>query len=131
MTAFEKFQKHEAAFRENTRMWILAQDQMYRKIAATEVAGSKPIRHPRGQTHTRHTREYLWSDALWCGDRTSEPLELFFFDADDMIDGVSLDEIFESQGTDTEAGKIWEWSQLIFNEEFKKACPDIAHVLEG
>jgi hypothetical protein len=122
----ERFASREAEFRDFTRRWIEQQDERYREIETTKVAQSKPIRHPKGQRADRHSREFLWSDALWCQDRHSEPFELFFSDEDKFVT-----DMLDHQGCDDELGQTWDWLTEIFNDEFRKACPDIAHVLEG
>jgi len=130
-TKLSDFTKDEAAFREHTRKWILHTDEGFRKVEATKVAESKPIRHPQGKEFNRHSREYLWRDALWCQDRHSEPFELFFYDGEDPYDDEFFSEMIDSQGCETPAGQAWEWLTNIFNEEFVKALPELKHVLEG
>jgi hypothetical protein len=111
----------EKEFRIALGKWLLAQDAKFTKSAETRVAKSnKPIRHPGGKTHTQHNREFFWDDAIWCGDVTFDPLQEFF-------------ELTESQMDDFVVGgtELGDWAENVFNEEFRKTLPDLAHLLEG
>jgi hypothetical protein len=131
MKTLAELQQREAEFRQYTNDWIKHQDRHYGEVERTEIAKNKPLRHPKGETHDRHTRRYLWGDALYCQDRHSEPFQMFFFKDDEDGGEEAIMEMSEDQDTDTENGKVWEWFTNIFNEEFVKVCPDLKEVLEG
>lgn len=119
-----KYKVCEQEFREATRAWIEKQNKGYTRTEAGIVKDAKPLRHPKGVEHKRHTLEYLWSDAIWCQDCTLDPLcEFFELDFDDG----EYQEIMDNQGCDGVA----DWANQIFNDEFKAVLPNLAHVLEG
>ena len=131
MKTLTDFTGKEQEFRKFTHDWIAVKDKRFQETEAL-AQSNKPLRHPKGETHRMTDRKYLWSDLLWCQDRHTEPFELFFYTEDeDPEDDEFFNEMLESQGTDSEAGKVWDWLTNIFNEEFVKVCPDIKHVLEG
>lgn len=135
MRTLKDFQPREAELREVTRKWIEARDKRYREVEATHIAqANKPIRHPKGRSFDRNSREFLWNDFFWCQDGGSEPFQEFF-----EVEDEELSEMADCQGCEdgdpddesTEYGKVWAWFTNIFNEEFVKVCPDLKHVLDG
>ena len=113
------FALRENSFRIMTREWIKKRHAGFLK-SAEKLKGATPMRHPNGAAHREHNVEFFWSDAIWCGDCTLDPLAEFF----------ELDvnnEIFENQG----CGETADWANEIFNDEFKAVLPELAHVLEG
>ena len=124
MSIPEKFKNKEAEFRAMTHKWIEKRDSEFRTLEKTQVAQqSKPIRHPKGEEHQRGSREFFWSDAIWCGDQSLDSLEEFF--------ELSPDENDEIQEGTGDEDSVADWAMKIFNEEFVQVCPDLAHVLEG
>lgn len=120
----------QAEIEETTRKWILATDASYQESEKQLAdAESAPLRHPRGESHDRHNRKYLWSDALWCQDRGFEPLELWLGEhhPDDVEDFDAW--LFDSEGGE----EIMQWfNEDVFNEVFRRVMPVELHsVLEG
>ncbi len=131
MSVPRRFMDREEEFRSFTRKWIEKQDQHYREIEQEGIARrTKPIRHPKGQEHDRHSREFLWSDALWCQDVGDQPFVEFFYGGDDPWEDPFFIDMVDSQGCDTEHGLTWGWMTRIFEEQFRLVCSDIQHVLE-
>jgi len=115
----EKFLSRETEFRAMTRKWIEQHHAGFLK-SAEKLKGATPMRHPKGAEHRQHNVEFFWSDAIWCGDCTLDPLTEFF-------ELEMEDEIFENQG----CGETADWANEIFNDEFKAVLPELTHVLEG
>jgi hypothetical protein len=116
----EKFLSREVEFRAMTRKWIEKKHAGYAK-SMKHLEGLAPLRHPpTAKDNDGFSLEHLWSDAIWCGDCTLDPLTEFFdLDMDD--------EVFENMG----CGETADWANEIFNDEFKAVLPKLAHVLEG
>lgn len=151
MNTLAEFKAREVELREVTRKWIEAEDKKYREIEATNIAkANKPIRHPKGMDFDRTTRRFLWSDAIYCKDKGTEPFKMVFYPDTDPYEDDFFQLMMDSQGCTrannkidpktknpywdeetVEAGETWDWLNNIFNEEFRKVCPDIQDVLEG
>ena len=63
--------KRQAEYKKFLRKMIRATDARYRKTEKESLArANRPVRHPKGQTFQANDREFLWNDAVWCGDIT-------------------------------------------------------------
>lgn len=95
---------------------IKTADEKFRKLAMTEVARyNKPLRTAEGRNQARQmTREWMWGDAIWCGDIH---LEHFadFIGTEDLSDDDFQSLIEE----------IPDFLEETWNIVFKKLCPDM------
>lgn len=111
--------ERRAELREYIKKFILAKDAKFHKHTETEIAKkTRPLRHPNGKAHTKHDRDYFWSDAVWCGDISGDPLIEFF-----NIENGDIFEFF--------SGKVGDDYSFLWDEVFRETLPDMVHVLEG
>lgn len=118
------YKKRESEFREAQAKWIAKRHAEFSKHTKHVRAGAQGVRHPKGVPMDLEVVGHWWSDAIWCGDETLTCFEEFF-EVDNIDD---MYEMIDDQGAED---SVIDWATRIFNEEFKKQLPELAHVLEG
>jgi hypothetical protein len=129
----------EAEYRVFLKAAILKQDERYNRDVPL-LEGTEPLRAPKGNQGRVHDRHFLWSDALWCGDFSSEVLSEFLSNYSWAPARFSYSECFEDQNIFHVVNEpafqseqlMQEWSNGVFDSVFREVMPPELHdVLEG